>query len=277
MKSLKGLNNATEYSKPFLRWAGSKRQLVPALTKYWSADYKRYIEPFLGSGSLFFGIAPKKSIISDSNIELINVFKTVKDSPEQVWHMLSKMPKSRENYYAVRASLIEEVDTFSRAVKFIYLNRFCFNGLYRTNNKGVFNVPYGGERSGSIPSLEDFIVISRILKNTKIVSGDFDLVLKKNVKAGDFVYLDPPYILKNVRIFSEYGPVIFNDDDFQRLRLVLDYIDETKAKFVMSYAYDVELLKIFSKWKIEIVNARRNIASLSGSRKITDEMIISNM
>jgi DNA adenine methylase len=148
----------------FLRWAGSKRQLLPILTEMIGQDYERYVEPFAGSACVFFELVPDKALLGDVNAELIHTYIEVKYRVEDVIKQLAQWRKSKKRYFELRALEPESLSPAIRAARFIYLNRCCFNGLYRTNRQGRFNVPYGGKRSGRLPSAETLCAASRALK-----------------------------------------------------------------------------------------------------------------
>src|SRR5216683_17251 len=181
-----------ETAQPLLRWAGSKRQIVPTLAQYWNDDFKRYVEPFAGSACLFFHLAPRTALLGDINSELLSTYRHVRIRHQEVSKLLRKMRKSEREYYRVRSLQPDLLSSAKRAARFIYLNRYCFNGLYRTNANGGFNVPYGGRGSGSLPSPEALQRASRLLKRATLINGDFEKVLDR-VKPGDFVYMDPPF------------------------------------------------------------------------------------
>lgn len=262
-------------TKPFLRWAGSKRQLLPVLSRYWSDDFERYLEPFLGSGSLFFHLCPTHAILGDINSDLIATYEQVRDSLEKAVLELSKMRKGKDEYYRIRSIDPSSLTAPQRAAHFIYLNRFAFNGLYRTNRKGEFNVPYGGEKSGSIPGRELLTACSSALQGGSLVSGDFQLVLSE-ARAGDFVYLDPPYSVKARRVFKEYDPSSFGPDDLERLRYWLDELTKRGVEFLLSYAKCAEAELLMDGYTATEVTVRRNIAGFSGKRRRAGEWLISN-
>ncbi len=191
------------FGHTFLRWAGSKRQILPILSNYWDGKFQRYIEPFAGSASLFFKLRPREAILADLNKDLMRTFKQVKHHPEKVSLALSKLKKGREEYLKLREMKENDLSAADRAARFIYLNRYCFNGLYRTNHAGAFNVPYGGDRSGDIPSGELLKTCSSALKTAQLLLGDFERTLELAVK-GDFVYMDPPFSVESRRVFKEY-------------------------------------------------------------------------
>ncbi|NTW87984.1 MAG: Dam family site-specific DNA-(adenine-N6)-methyltransferase [Desulfobulbaceae bacterium] len=263
-------------SKPFLRWAGSKRKLLPDLKFYWDDGCKRYIEPFMGSSCLFFELEPEAAVLNDINKELVNTFSAIRKCPKAVQELASGIPQSRDNYYLVRAQETKEMDWLARAARFIYLNRFCFNGLYRTNTNGKFNVPYGASKSGSIPTLEHLTTCSKLLKKAQLHNSDFETFLLKTVSEDDFVYLDPPYAVANKRVFRQYNEYTFGLADIARLDNIIDTIDKRGATFVLSYAECPEILPIAKKWFMQMVTARRNISGFADHRKNDNELIISN-
>src|SRR5690348_2999207 len=165
--------------KPFLRWAGSKKKLLPQLSEFWSDSFKRYVEPFMGSAALFFSLDPKKAVLSDINEDLINAFIQVQAHPRAVHNRISKLPKGKEAYYKIRREGLKG-SALDRAARFMYLNRFSFNGIYRTNLKGEFNVPYCNDRYAYLPTLEDLLCASRALSRAKIVASDFESILDRH-------------------------------------------------------------------------------------------------
>ena len=269
------MNSKVKPVKPFLRWAGSKRQLVSVLATYWSGNYQRYLEPFLGSGSLLFYLCPERAILGDLNRDLMGTYEQVKTNAAEVLSELSIMRKDREEYYRIRSSDISTLTSPQLAARFIYLNRFAFNGLYRTNRKGKFNVPYGGQKSVNLPNRECLTACSRVLQAASLVSGDFELVLRQ-ARAGDFVYLDPPYSVKARRVFSEYTPSSFSADDLQRLRRWLNILTELGIEFLLSYAKCEEADVLMDGYTVREVTVRRNIAGFSGNRRRAGEWLISN-
>jgi DNA adenine methylase len=188
-------------TKSFLRWAGSKQKLLPYLSEYWNPSYNRYVEPFMGSAKLFFRLAPKQALISDLNAELIEVYNQIKEDPLSVYQALSEYNISSEDYYLIRAQNPATLDVTQRTARFLYLNRLCFNGLYRTNKNNQFNVPYSGEVPKQICDFANLQNVSERLQHCQIIQGDFEAIITNNIQENDFVYLDPPYAVRNVRIF----------------------------------------------------------------------------
>ncbi len=263
------------HSQPFLRWAGSKRQLVPILSEFWSNKYNRYVEPFVGSACLFFNLAPRKALLSDINKDLITTYKQVSDDVNAVLKELSKLKKSKDDYYRIRALNPEKLSPNKRAARFIYLNRFCFNGLYRTNSKGQFNVPYCGDERGSIPAKDIFLLTSELLKKAELRANNFEDTLRE-VRKGDFVYMDPPFSVKAKEIFNEYDKSKFGPDDIIRLRDWMLKLDKIGASFLVSYAESEEANLLKKGFSSRSVSVRRSIAGFTSSRRKVNEVIIFN-
>jgi DNA adenine methylase len=273
------LKNSSEIDsvKPILRWAGSKKKILPTLQRYWNVDFKRYIEPFAGSAQLFFAINARKAIISDINKELIVTYQSVQRDPDSVIAYLSKLRKGKVAYYKVRREGFENMEDSDKAARFIYLNRFCFNGLYRTNKKGEFNVPYSGYKTGALPSRDHIRSVHEKIQKVKFICKDFESVIKENVKENDFIYLDPPFALTNRRIFHQYDPHTFGINDIERLIQTIELIDGRNAKFLLSYAYSEEMARLFVKWKSEIISIPRNIAGFKKHKRSDKELLVTNM
>jgi DNA adenine methylase len=262
---------------PFLRWAGSKRKLLPKLMPYWGVGYKRYIEPFAGSGALFFALQPDDAVLSDINLELIEALESVRDAPKEIHRRLSRIKHTKDEYYRIRSQDKSSLDGRGRAIRFIYLNRYCFNGLYRTNLAGQFNVPFAASGTGEIPPLDVFLDNARRLSAARLIHGDFDTVVRAEVKAGDFIYLDPPYAVANRRIFRQYGPQTFGLEDLEKLKLLLEHIDACGANFLLSYADCKESRILGAAWHHRRVYTQRNIAGFHLHRRRAAETLITNI
>jgi DNA adenine methylase len=259
----------------FLRWAGSKKRLVPKLRLYWNEDFVRYVEPFMGSATLFFEIQPPSAFLSDINLDLVETFCSVRDHPRAVYNRLVRLPLGEEAYYRIRQENTSRLSPLDRSARFVYLNRFCFNGLYRTNGLGKFNVPYASSKTGRLPTLEELQKSAKILSSAKIVARDFEETLQ-DVHAGDFVYMDPPYAVQNRRIFRQYGPECFGTDDLARLAASLSDINRRGATFLVSYALCQEALIAFRGWHIKRARTQRSIAGFSKDRRKAVEILVSN-
>lgn len=260
--------------KPFLRWAGSKRKQLSRLAAFWSAGHSRYIEPFAGSACLFFELAPQAAVLGDNNRDLIELYRVVREEPERLHARLRRIGRDLKTYRRWRDLEPKQLDRETRALRFLYLNRNCFNGIYRTNSEGKFNVPMG-KRLGSYLSQEELFHCSTLLQRAKLISGDFSKTLE-HVKCGDFVYLDPPYAVTTRRIFREYGKVTFDIFDIPRFSESLREIEGAGADFLVSYADCKESREVAICWHSVRLPVRRNIAGFAGDRKMAYEWLISN-
>jgi DNA adenine methylase len=261
-------------ASPLFRWAGSKRKVLPLLASYWTPRFKRYIEPFAGSAALFFMLAPQRAVLGDINRHLIEAYEVIRDRPDDVHKAVSKLPRSESRYYQVRSSA--PLTPFGRAVRFVYLNRNCFNGIYRTNSRGVFNVPYAHDDPGSIPPIEGFRRCALLLQKARLRCLEFGRLLSI-VRAGDFVYLDPPYAVESRRVFREYDSREFTRRDLTRLGEHLTSIDASGASFVISYADCREARDLFEAWHVRRILVRRHIAGFVSARRSAFELLATNI
>lgn len=259
---------------PFLKWAGGKRWLVEHYSEVFNVEYKRFIEPFLGSGAVFFKLQPKRAILSDSNEQLIETWSAVKEEHHLVVRHLRKHHRlhCKEYYYYLRSQTSRS--RASRAAQFIYLNRTCWNGLYRVNLKGDFNVPIG-TKSKVILESDDFASVALALKSVKLAACDFEETILK-AKYGDLVFVDPPYTVKhNNNGFIKYNQGLFSWEDQIRLRDCVVSAVERGAHVIVTNAFHDSVKKLYSGVG-EILRASRNsiIAADSYHRKTCNEMII---
>lgn len=250
------------------------------MREFWSDSYDGYYEPFVGSGQLFFDLNVEYGSINDLNSNLINTYKYVRDYPKELSRLTNLLPRGEASYYHIR-SLYNEHENFSltKASYFLFLNRFCFNGLYRTNKKGEFNVPYGHCRTGRLPTESELLKLSRHLSKVNLVSTDFEVFISENLKSNSLYYLDPPFAQKNKEIFTQYTPWDFGMSDLSRVFDCLKSIDEAESKFVFSYAYSEEVMELLSceNYKIETVNVVRNISGFKRKKQaIAKEIIVYN-
>ncbi|MDB5821359.1 MAG: adenine methylase [Herminiimonas sp.] len=261
--------------KPFLRWAGSKAQLVPVLREYWRPNYLRYVEPFCGSACLFFALEPPSALLSDLNQDLVDTLAQVQSAADTVAECLGRLKSDDRTYYKVRSLDPKVLSPNERAAQFIYLNTHCFNGLYRTNRQGKFNVPYGTKTRKLPLSGSDLREAARILKNAVLESGDFEPIVDQTIE-GDFLYLDPPYATQSTRIFSQYGKKLFSDTDLARLTKGLRAADRRGVRFVLSYADVPEIRGLREIWTSKKVTVKRNIAGFTDARKTVQEIVVTN-
>jgi DNA adenine methylase len=258
--------------RPLLRWAGSKRQIVPLLLKLVPAHIDRYIEPFAGSASLFFSLAPRKAVISDTNADLINFYRVCRRLPKQLYEATQRMPPNKVNYLKYRSQDPNLLLQFDRAVRFYFLNRLCFNGVHRVNMAGRFNVPMGKKIP---PPLEydDFLSYARQLRAAHLKCVDFQMTIDDCGK-GDFVYADPPYY--GLRHRGEYGPKRFGDEDLNRLIEGLKKASSRGAQIALSYSENRKLSLALKGWKVQTVAVRRTVASNIAARSIGREALFTN-
>lgn len=250
---------------PFLNWAGGKRWLVSSCKESFPKNYNAYIEPFLGSGAVFFGIQPHTAILSDMNPDLMETYQAIKDDWEKVEKALREHHKkhSKEYYYKMRDS--RPRTAYSKAANFIYLNRTCWNGLYRVNLKGKFNVPIG-TKENVILDTDNFEKISNILSNAKLFSGDFEEIIEKS-SYGDLLFVDPPYTVKhNFNNFIKYNEKLFKWDDQIRLRNCLLRAKERGVHIFGTNANHDSVKDLYQK-EFNLNEVQRNSLIASESRR----------
>jgi len=265
--------------KPFLRWTGGKNWLVKEISLLASKiSYNEYHEPFIGGGSVFFSLNNKnKSYLSDYNADLINTYNQVKENPEKIIEHLKQFPQNKKFYYFLRDS--EFISNEKRAAKFIYLNKTSFNGIYRVNIKGKYNVPFG-KKTFDINLLVDIIhSCSKQLQNAEIKKGGFQNSIL-NVKKNDLIYLDPPYTIShNNNGFIKYNEKLFSIQDQLELSELIGHIKDIGAFYVLSNAYHPEVKKIYDKYddKVLILNRKSSIAANNKSRINYKEYLFTNI
>ncbi len=262
--------------RPLLRWAGSKRMQLPEIKKLWPTAFDRYLEPFCGSCAALAHVDSRAAILNDINPELINFWREIKARPLEVHAGVSAEPKSSERYYELRSQEPASLAPTARAIRFCYLNRYSFNGLYRTNKFGQYNVPYGGKRCGSVPPAETFQQQSEILADADFDCGDFEKFVRDHVRRGDFVYLDPPYAIKGSRVSGDYDPQSFRSYDLERLVRCLEHIDSVGAKYLLSYADDEGLRNALNSQLRGSYEVRRRISGFQRARTTSQELAFAN-
>ena len=273
--------------KPFLKWAGGKRQLLPEIRKYYPKKIGKYYEPFVGGGAVFFDLQNKNLVINDFNSELINTYKVVKNHVDELIGLLEehKANNDKEYYYQLREldrnGKLELMSDVERAARFIYLNKTCFNGLFRVNSQNQFNVPYGNYKNPNIVNEDVLRVDSRYLNSTniKILNMDFELATK-DAKKGDFVYFDPPYapVTEDKNSFVGYTLNGFNYDEQKRLRDLFVELDNRGCKVMLSNSSVESIHELYENYSdtTEIIKANRAINSKGNGRGKVDEVLIKN-
>ncbi len=262
--------------KSFIRWAGSKRQTLAKLRPLYSGPSSRYIEPFAGSASLFFDIEPHSAVLGDVNRELITAMRELQRDPHLVLECMRRLPRGKSHYYRIRATPISAYSPAEQAARFIYLNRYCFNGLYRTNRKGEFNVPYGPPKSAAKIDEGTILAAAHLLRRATLVNSDFEVTLEHAQKS-DFAYLDPPYAVATRRIFSDYGADSFQTSDLARLEKTLSRLDSRGVKFVITYADSAEARGLLRNWRTKRIWTKRNISGFVANRRGTYEILATNV
>jgi len=275
-------------AKPFIKWAGGKRQLIPELLKHTPKNFNNYFEPFVGGGALFFELynlgllKNKKVYLFDINEELINAYKVIKNYPNELIDKLKefKAKHNKDFYYQIRELDRNEnytnLSNIIKAARFIYLNKTCFNGLYRVNKKGYFNVPMGNYKNPQIIDEENILEVSKALKNVIIKHCNYTEVLNY-AKENDFIYFDPPYYpLSDTANFTSYTQYSFLEKEQIKLFEIFKTLCD-KGAFVLESNSDTEFIKnLYKSYKIEKVLANRAINSKGDKRGKITEVLIRN-
>jgi DNA adenine methylase len=288
--------NSLKYKalKPVLKWAGGKRQIINQLIEAMPKKFNKYYEPFIGAGALFFEIKPDISVINDINLEISNVYTVLSNKLktsklvdllkeyENKHNNLESLESKSEFYYQIRA--LDRLDSFKKLKDFeflartIYLNKACFNGIFRLNSDGYFNVPFGKRDKVNLYDRENIESINNFLSNsnTKVLNGDFESALK-DVEKGDFVYFDPPYdVIKDKNSFTTYSKEGFGKADQERLAKLFIELDK-KGAYLMLSNHNTQLIReLYSKFNIKVINAKRVINSKSSGRGNVEEVLITN-
>lgn len=260
---------------PFLKWAGGKRWFVQRFSHLLPPVFDRYIEPFLGSGSVFFHLQPKSAILGDANPDLITAYNGIKVAWRKIETLLGEHQRKHSNkyYYQVRDNIPK--DWIARAARLIYLNRTCFNGIYRVNLQGVFNVPCGSKTEVLMDS-DDFGASSRLLRNAEIRFADFEELINAGGKK-DFIFADPPYTVRhNFNGFVKYNEKLFSWDDQKRLANALMRAKQRGAVIVSTNANHDSVRQLYegNGFHLKSVSRYSSISACSESRKSFDELII---
>jgi len=268
---------------PVLKWVGGKRQLLPSLLPLVPDTYTTYCEPFVGGGALLFSIQPKHAIINDVNKELINVYETVRDDVEGVISALKECKNTPEFFYEIR-SLDRDIEKYAslsnveRAMRIIYLNKTCFNGLYRVNRKGAFNVPFGSYKKPRIVDEDTLRAVSEYFQENEIIfyNKDYRDILKQ-LPSESFVYLDPPYdIVSKTSNFVGYTKGGFGRDEQIQLRDTCVSLTKRGVKFMLSNSATDFIKNLYSDFDIKIVKVNRAINSDGSKRGKVDEVVLRN-
>ncbi len=261
-------------ARPLLKWAGGKTQLLDAIIPGIPKKYGRYIEPFFGGGALFFAVRPERGVIADSNPELVNLYRSVADDPEGVIARLHRFENTEEVFYAVRALDWTRLPSAEAAARTIFLNKTCFNGLYRVNRAGQFNVPFGRYKNPNILDEEALRTASSILRNTTIICGNYKDVLREQAHSGDFVFLDPPYLpVSEYADFKRYTREQFYEKDHLELAAEVDRLHELGCHVILTNSNHSLVHEQYGKFTVEVVKTRRHI-SCNGKGRTGEDVIV---
>lgn len=271
------LNKESTELAPFLKWAGGKRWFVKKHLDLLPKKFNTYIEPFIGSGAVFFKLNPNTAIINDLNTSLMNVYETIKNHPSDLINELHKHNNhhSKEYYYQIRRHQYE--NSIEQAGQFIYLNRTCFNGIYRVNLKGEFNVPIGTKNQVILEN-DDFSKIADRLANVQIFNQDFESIIDL-AKKGDFIFVDPPYTVShNINGFIKYNETLFSWNDQVRLYESLKRAHKRQVYFLCTNANHESIYELYKEeyFLKNVVNRYSSISGKKSSRNQYEEIVIRN-
>lgn len=263
-------------ARPLLKWAGGKTQLLPELKAKLPKKYNQFIEPFIGGGALFFSLSPEQGVIADSNPELVNLYRAVADDVDAVIEALGKHVNTSEHFYEVRALDWKTMPVAEAAARTIFLNRTCFNGLYRVNRSGGFNAPFGHYKNPKILDAPSLRAASAVLQRSTIVLGDYKTVLRDHAGEGDVVFLDPPYLpISQYSDFKRYTAEQFYEEDHRELAAEVERLHELGAHVIVTNSNHPLVHELFEGYEIEIVQTKRYISSDASKR--TGEDVIVNV
>lgn len=273
------MSTITYRARPFLRWAGGKSKIVHRLLKYVPVQYGRYWEPFLGAAALFFALSPTKAFLSDLNDDLIECYRQVRDSPQLVARYIRRHASKtcEKYYYQVRDKYNRGRPSAAQAARFIYLNKTSFNGIFRVNLKGEYNVPYGRKERPALPTVDDLCAASDLLHRSVLSAAPYEAALQSNPpQEGDFVYLDPPYPpINRTAYFTHYTASRFSWEDQRSVAEVAKTLDR-RGVFVMISNTDTRPIReLYDGWDCHPLPVVRWIAA-NGTRHRVSELIITN-
>lgn len=263
-------------ASPFIKWVGGKTSLLPELLKHVPGRLRRYHEPFVGGGALFFAVQPKRAILSDQNPELANAYQSVRDDAYGVLDVLAQHVYDRPHFTKVRALDPLTLTPAARAARFIYLNKTCFNGLWRVNRAGRFNVPIGRYKNPAFNDPSTLIRASNALKGVQISNAPFEESLQRTAP-GDFVYLDPPYDpVSPTANFASYTAGGFRWEDQQRLAAECAALNRRGVRFLLSNSSTPRIRELYRTFEQRLVRAPRHINCKPGARGHVDELLVFN-
>lgn len=266
---------ANSPSKPFLKWAGGKTQLLGLLLSLKPDRFGKYIEPFVGGGAMFFALRPDESVLADSNEELIATYTVVRDDVESLIERLRRFSNDKESFYEVRSLNAATLSPIDGAARLIYLNKTCFNGLYRVNKKGQFNTPYNGVSGSKFLQPEVLRGASKALQGITIVASDYKDLLSKFARKDDFVFLDPPYEpVGKYSDFKRYTKERFYANDQADLAKEFTRLVKIGCKVILTNSAHPSILDLYKEYEIRTVKSKRLISSNPRTRNGEDLIIL---
>lgn len=267
-------NQVSKTVKPILKWAGGKTQLIPELLKRFPNKYNNYIEPFIGGGALFFYTQPSKSVIADINPELVNLYKAVRDTPQDIIDILKSFENNEDFYYEIRNWNRIELSETMQAARTLFLNKTCFNGLYRVNKKGDFNTPYGSYKNPNFINEEGILDASKVLQGTTIVNSSYKETLDKYAQPGDLIFLDPPYLpINNSEDFKRYTKEGFTDTDHLELAECVKNLSDMGCHVILTNSNSPLVYDIYDKFDISVIKTKRFINS-NANKRVGEDVIV---
>lgn len=261
--------------KPFIRWVGGKAQSLRSLRSHVPLNFNRYYEPFVGGGAFFFSMMPKDAFLSDVNKELMITYEVLRDDVEALMRLLREYPNTEEFFKELRATDLDPLTRLETAARFIYLNKTCFNGLYRVNQKGQFNAPYNKTNKANICDRAVLTVCSKALQGVKLMSGRFNQAITKADK-GDFIYLDPPYMPVKSDSFTAYSDKGFQQPEHEELAGWFDELTKFGVQIMMSNSDVPWVRERYEQYKIIEIMAKRSVNSKGSGRGPVQELLIKN-
>jgi len=268
---------------PVVKWVGGKRQIISEISKYIPKKFSTYYEPFLGGGAVLFALQPQKAVVNDQNEELMNMYAVIRDRVEDLILLLEQHRNEKEHFYKIREldrdkKQYAKLTDVERAARIIYLNKTCYNGLFRVNRAGEFNTPFGNYKNPKIVNEVALRAVSDYLKSgkVKLLNEDFEVSLK-GIRKGAFVYFDPPYDpVSDTSNFTGYDKGGFGRDEQIRLKRVCDKLNDRGIKFLLSNSATDFIQELYKDYIVSLVRARRAINSVAEKRGEVDEVLVMN-
>lgn len=269
--------------RPVVKWVGGKRQILDQITNFVPKTFVTYYEPFLGGGAVLLTLQPQKAVVGDLNKELINVYQVIKENVTELISELKLHKNTAEYFYSLREidrvpKALAKLNPIQRAARVIYLNKTCYNGLYRVNRAGEFNTPFGNYKRPNIVNETTLRAVSHYFNKADItfLATDFEQILKKP-QSGDFVYLDPPYDpISNTANFTGYNQSGFDQKEQLRLKKTCDKLNKRDVKFLLSNSATDFIFDLYKDYQIEIIKAKRPINSNAKKRGEVAEVLVRN-